>query len=110
MNCEQGPKNLILFLDARPSLYNVQEDPQEFYDCAAEPATQRIRRNLAGMLRADWDEAHVRANFVYCPSPEQAQGRPTHGTPNQYLTAEGQYVNAESFYGEVDWSQAAGKV
>ncbi len=100
----------ILYLDARPSLYNLVEDPNEFYDRGNDPGTQSIRGELEEMLYLDWDEARVRGNFVYSPSPEQAQGRPLFGTPNQYLDTEGQYTNAETFYGDVDWSKAAGKV
>ena len=100
----------ILYLDAQPSLYNLKEDPQEFHDRGGDPGTQSIRRDLEGLLRADWDEALVRENFVYSPSGEQAQGRPLYGTPNQYLTEGGQYVNAETFYGDVNWMDAAGKI
>ena len=100
----------ILYLDADPSLYNLKEDPQEFYDRAKDYGTQGIRKELEGLLREDWDEDLVRANFVYSPSGEQAQGRPLTGTPNQFLMPDGQYVNAETFYGNVDWSEAAGKV
>ncbi|HEY8477467.1 MAG TPA: sulfatase-like hydrolase/transferase [Chloroflexota bacterium] len=100
-----GEWKYILYLDAKPSLFNLKEDPQEFHDRIDDPGVQRIVRECEGLLRTDWDEALVRASFVPSPTPASNQNRRPNRPPNQYLTPEGELVDAETFYGDVDWSQ-----
>ena len=96
----------ILYLDAKPSLFNVKEDPCEFHDLIDQPGTpRRMAKECDALLREDWDLNSVRRNFVPAPTPEFNQNRRPKRGPNQYLTDEGVLVDAESFYVGVDWSQ-----
>lgn len=97
----QGDWKYILYLDAQPGLFNLREDPHEFHDRIDDPGTaQRVARDLDHLLRQDWDEAAVRANFRYVgdrasfPSPRKRY------CPNQFLLPDGTYRDAEDFYGD----------
>lgn len=95
-----------LYLDARPSLFNVREDPREFYDRSDDAGVaQQVAREADQVLRSDWDEARVRANFTLAATPEQNQNRRPTRAPNQYRLASGDLVDAETFYPGVDWSK-----
>ncbi len=100
-----GDWKYILYLDAKPSLFNVKEDPREFVDRIDDPGAQRIARECDRLLRDDWDEALVRANFIPSPTPESNLNRRPNRPPNQYLTPEGELIDAETFYGDVDWTR-----
>ena len=103
-----GDWKFNLYLDAKPSLFNLQEDPGELYDRVDDPGVaQRVAREYELLLRDDWDERLARANFHYAATPAQNQNRRPSHPPNQYLTPSGELVDAETFYGEVDWSGGA---
>jgi choline-sulfatase len=101
-----GDWKYILYLDARPSLFNLREDPHEFVDRVDEPGpAQEIVRQAEQLLRSDWDEQQVRASFRVALTPAENQNRRPTRAPNQYLQPDGELVDAERFYPGVDWSQ-----
>ena len=98
----RGDWKYILYLGARPSLFNLKEDPNEFCDRIDEPGeAQRVARECERLLREDWDEALVRENFMHVPDAGAWRSPRQNHTPNQYRTPEGNYVDAETFYGDV---------
>jgi choline-sulfatase len=111
-----GPMRMIrlgdwkynLYLDAKPSLFNLREDPQEFHDRIGDGGeTQRVARECDRLLRTDWDEGKIRSIYKPVLTVAENQNRRPQRTPNQYLTPEGRYVDAETFYKDVDWSIGA---
>jgi choline-sulfatase len=104
-----GDWKLNLYLDAKPSLFNLREDPREFDDRIDDPGeAQRVARELEQLLRTDWDEERVRAIYKPVLTPAENQNRRPSRTPNQYLTPSGAYVDAETFSPpNVDWSIGA---
>jgi choline-sulfatase len=103
-----GPWKYNLYLDATPSLFNLREDPGELRDRIGDAGeAQRVARECERLLREDWDEARVRAIYRPVLTPAENQNRRPRRPPNQYRTPDGRYVDAETFYRDVDWSIGA---
>jgi choline-sulfatase len=99
----RGPWKYCWFADARPSLFNLDDDPHELDDLAADgPRGRRPLDELDELLRLDWDEALARANFRYAPTPSSAAAVVTR-SPNQFVDPDGFARDAEPFYGGVTW-------
>ena len=51
----RGRWKLIYYHGYRPQLFDLEEDPQELYDLAAEPRHASLSDALVGRVLADWD-------------------------------------------------------
>lgn len=89
----------ILYLDAKQSLFNLTDDPDEYHDLIDEPGEpQRIAAKCDRLLREDWDEPLARANFQRVDERMGVQSPRKLHAPNQFMTEDGQYIDAETLY------------
>jgi choline-sulfatase len=103
----RGDWKYCMYLGARPSLFNLNDDPYEMNDLAGDGnIAAKLCRELEEILRSDWDERLARSSYVYSPTSNYRQVDPSvRRSPNQYLTVNGDYVDAEDFYSNVDWGR-----
>jgi hypothetical protein len=86
----RGPWKYCWYADTRLSLFNLDEDPHELEDLAADgPRARRLIGDLDQLLRLDWDEPLARASFRYAPTPSQAAAHVVTRSPNQFIDADG---------------------
>ena len=58
-----GPWKLVYHWRERPQLFNLEEDPHERVDRAAEPESQELIAELTDLILDGWDPAHVAARL-----------------------------------------------
>jgi choline-sulfatase len=112
-HCVPGPMRMArvgdwkycFYSGARPSLFNLVDDPEEHHDLWDDgPVARQLCRELEGVVRRDWDERVAQEQFIYSPSARYVQVHTVHRTPNQILGEDGVYRDAETFYEGVEWS------
>jgi choline-sulfatase len=92
------------YADARPSLFNLRDDPLELHDLAGDGHLARsVAAELDRQLRADWDERLARANFRYAPNQKASAAHVVSRSPNQFVDPDGTIRDAEDFYQGVVW-------
>lgn len=81
---KRGPWKLMHFEGFEPLLFNLETDPDEMYNRAADPASAKILQELTTLLKKDWDPkaimkeqkafsklgAMFRENRAKCDMPE----------------------------------------
>lgn len=101
-----GDWKYCMYLGARPSLYNLNDDPYERSDLFDDgPIAKKLCVEFEELLRKDWDEAAARAAFQYIPDPKFPLNRSVKRPPNQRLTSDGTYVDVETFYDKSIWGR-----
>lgn len=91
----------IQYLDAKPSMFNLRDDPHEYHDCIDDTNANTLAQDFEIFLRSDWDEAVARENFRFLGNRGGMKSPRKLHVPNQYRTQEGTYTDAETFYPDV---------
>lgn len=60
-----GPWKLVYYHGIEPQLFNLQEDPGEMHDRAADPSCRAIRAELTQRVLAGWDPDAIAETMVY---------------------------------------------
>ena len=55
----RGPWKLVYYEGMEPQVFNLEDDPGEMVDRAADPACRRIREELTEQVLADWNPAAI---------------------------------------------------
>jgi choline-sulfatase len=61
---KRGPWKLVHYHDHRPQLFDVESDPEEFHDRAADPVYATVLQTMTARALADWDPARMQQRMA----------------------------------------------